>query len=120
MSLKTSQIKRSSSISNGCSSSRSKLLINSIPHHIPSPPITKVTAASDSVYLLSPSFGSTSQSTSVILTLEPLYNTFKRKNLILCNNEPIKIGRSINKSTTPSDSNGFFDSKVLSRSHAEI
>src|SRR6185369_12632143 len=47
-------------------------------------------------------------------------NTFKRKNLVLCNNELIKIGRSINKLTTPSDSNGFFDSKVLSRSHAEI
>ncbi|CAJ0825158.1 9308_t:CDS:2, partial [Entrophospora sp. SA101] len=36
------------------------------------------------------------------------------------NGEPLKIGRSINKSTTPSETNGFFDSKVLSRSHAEI
>ncbi|CAJ0643494.1 16415_t:CDS:2, partial [Entrophospora sp. SA101] len=50
----------------------------------------------------------------------PVNDTFKRKTLFLYNKEPLKIGRSINKSTTPSETNGFFDSKVLSRSHAEI
>ncbi|CAJ0829558.1 3016_t:CDS:2 [Entrophospora sp. SA101] len=115
MSLKTSLIRRSSSISNGSSSSRSRLL-NSF-NYIPS--TTTNSTASNAVHLSS-SFRPTSQPTSINLTLEPLNDTFKRKNLVLYDNEPIKIGRSINKSTTPSESNGFFDSKVLSRSHAEI
>jgi hypothetical protein len=34
--------------------------------------------------------------------------------------EPLKIGRQVNSKTKPAPSNGYFDSKVLSRNHAEI
>ncbi|KAI9179866.1 hypothetical protein H9P43_005198 [Blastocladiella emersonii ATCC 22665] len=34
--------------------------------------------------------------------------------------ERIKVGRATSSKTTPMPSNGFFDSKVLSRSHAEV
>ncbi|KAI9138367.1 SMAD/FHA domain-containing protein [Paraphysoderma sedebokerense] len=42
------------------------------------------------------------------------------KTIDLFENNPVKIGRQTNSKTVPSLSNGFFDSKVLSRNHAEI
>lgn len=56
-----------------------------------------------------------------ILILLPLNGTFDRKQI----NVPyapdlLRIGRQTNAKTVPTPVNGFFDSKVLSRQHAEI
>ncbi|KAI8810097.1 hypothetical protein BJ742DRAFT_207591 [Cladochytrium replicatum] len=52
------------------------------------------------------------------VVLEPLNDTFVTKRLELY--EPVKIGRKVNVKTGPEPTNGVFDSKVLSRNHAEI
>lgn len=55
------------------------------------------------------------------IVLLPINDTFETKTIRLpYHPEVIRIGRQTNKSTVPSCDNGFFDSKVLSRSHAEI
>jgi pSer/pThr/pTyr-binding forkhead associated (FHA) protein len=56
-----------------------------------------------------------------VLALIPLNGTFERKQI----NVPyfpdvLRIGRQTNAKTVPTPSNGYFDSKVLSRQHAEI
>ncbi|KAE8144911.1 hypothetical protein BDV25DRAFT_134248 [Aspergillus avenaceus] len=56
-----------------------------------------------------------------ILTLLPLNGTFEKKQI----NVPyfpdvLRIGRQTNAKTVPTPANGFFDSKVLSRQHAEV
>jgi pSer/pThr/pTyr-binding forkhead associated (FHA) protein len=56
----------------------------------------------------------------ITIILEPLNDTFQQKRVTLSEGDSIKIGRMTNKSTTPTESNGYFDSKVLSRNHAEI
>lgn len=58
---------------------------------------------------------------SAFLYLLPMNGTFERKTI----NVPyfpdvLRIGRQTNAKTAPTASNGFFDSKVLSRQHAEI
>ncbi|KAH8926880.1 hypothetical protein BT69DRAFT_1207803, partial [Atractiella rhizophila] len=55
------------------------------------------------------------------LHLTPLNDTFVPKQISL--NPPgtrVKIGRQTNAKTVPNDRNGYFDSKVLSRMHAEV
>jgi len=55
------------------------------------------------------------------LMLLPLNGTFERKIIPLPYFPDIlRIGRQTNAKTIPTQSNGFFDSKVLSRQHAEI
>ncbi|CAG8642383.1 21250_t:CDS:10 [Cetraspora pellucida] len=54
------------------------------------------------------------------LILDSLTELFGTKRLLLVEGKPIKIGRSINKLTNPAETNGYYDSKVLSRTHAEI
>src|SRR4051794_11877568 len=56
----------------------------------------------------------------IALVLEPVNETFQPKRLTLVEGSYVKIGRMTNKGTTPTDSNGYFDSKVLSRNHAEV
>jgi FHA domain len=56
-----------------------------------------------------------------VLALLPLNGTFERKQI----NVPfqpgiLKVGRQTNAKTVPTPVNGHFDSKVLSRSHAEV
>ncbi|GKZ83300.1 hypothetical protein AnigIFM56816_008391 [Aspergillus niger] len=56
-----------------------------------------------------------------ILTLLPINGTFDKKQI----NVPfypdlLRIGRQTNAKTVPTPVNGYFDSKVLSRQHAEI
>ncbi|GAA5931210.1 uncharacterized protein JCM15063_002577 [Sporobolomyces koalae] len=55
------------------------------------------------------------------LHLIPLNNTFVPKQVSL---DPpghkVKIGRQTNAKTVPNGTNGYFDSKVLSRAHAEV
>ena len=57
------------------------------------------------------------------LHLYPLNDTFIPKQVSLYPPGPhnrIKIGRQTNAKTVPAPNNGYFDSKVLSRAHAEV
>ncbi|KTW28911.1 hypothetical protein T552_01538 [Pneumocystis carinii B80] len=57
----------------------------------------------------------------VCLILAPINDTFERKCLWLPSwPQTLRIGRQINSRTAPAPNNGFFDSKVLSRAHAEV
>lgn len=59
---------------------------------------------------------------TALLILLPMNGTFERKqiNVPMQPDPPQKIGRQTNNKTTPKPDNGYFDSKVLSRQHAEI
>ncbi|KAF5344619.1 hypothetical protein D9757_013904 [Collybiopsis confluens] len=54
------------------------------------------------------------------LYLYPLNDSFIPKHISLVHNQHVKIGRQTNAKTTPGERNGYFDSKVLSRQHAEV
>jgi hypothetical protein len=54
------------------------------------------------------------------LYLYPLNESFVPKHISLAHNQRVKIGRQTNAKTAPGERNGFFDSKVLSRQHAEV
>ncbi|KAG1733163.1 hypothetical protein EDB19DRAFT_1639852 [Suillus lakei] len=54
------------------------------------------------------------------LYLYPLNDTFIPKHISLHSGQRVKIGRQTNAKTIPAERNGYFDSKVLSRQHAEI
>lgn len=54
------------------------------------------------------------------LYLYPLNDSFIPKHISLINNQHVKIGRQTNAKTVPAERNGYFDSKVLSRQHAEV
>ena len=59
--------------------------------------------------------------TPILLTLLPVNGTFEKKQIVVpILPELLRIGRQTNVKTTPTPANGYFDSKVLSRSHAEI
>ncbi|PKY06571.1 hypothetical protein P168DRAFT_279989 [Aspergillus campestris IBT 28561] len=56
-----------------------------------------------------------------VLTLIPLNGTFEKKQInVPFYPEVLRIGRQTNAKTVPTPMNGYFDSKVLSRQHAEI
>lgn len=56
-----------------------------------------------------------------VLSLLSLNGTFDRKTIsVPFYPETLRIGRQTNAKTVPTPVNGFFDSKVLSRQHAEI
>lgn len=56
-----------------------------------------------------------------ILILLPMNGTFDRKQInVPYYPEVLRIGRQTNAKTVPTPLNGFFDSKVLSRQHAEV
>ncbi|KAG0050273.1 hypothetical protein BGZ83_004925 [Gryganskiella cystojenkinii] len=57
---------------------------------------------------------------SPVLVLEPVNSTFAMKSLELPDQTKVKIGRQTGVTTAPHPSNGYFDSKVLSRVHAEV
>ena len=58
---------------------------------------------------------------TALLVLQPLTCTFDRKQIVVpFFPEVHKIGRQTNQKTIPAATNGYFDSKVLSRQHAEI
>ncbi|KAF8137168.1 hypothetical protein EV363DRAFT_1253657 [Boletus edulis] len=54
------------------------------------------------------------------LYLYPLNDTFVSKHIALTSGQRVKIGRQTNAKTVPAERNGYFDSKVLSRQHAEV
>ena len=57
---------------------------------------------------------------TAILALLPMTGTFERKQIVLpFFPDTLRIGRQTNAKTVPTASNGYFDSKVLSRQHAE-
>ncbi|KAL8952215.1 MAG: hypothetical protein Q9222_001870 [Ikaeria aurantiellina] len=56
-----------------------------------------------------------------VLALQPLTGTFERKQIsVPYFPEVLRIGRQTNAKTVPTTANGYFDSKVLSRQHAEV
>ncbi|OLN96605.1 Uncharacterized protein C3H7.13 [Colletotrichum chlorophyti] len=56
-----------------------------------------------------------------VLYLLSLNGTFERKTIsVPIYPESLRIGRQTNQKTIPTATNGYFDSKVLSRQHAEI
>ncbi|KAL1301479.1 hypothetical protein AAFC00_005726 [Neodothiora populina] len=58
---------------------------------------------------------------TAILHLLPMNGTFERKTITVpFFPDVLRIGRQTNQKTAPTPSNAFFDSKVLSRQHAEI
>lgn len=65
---------------------------------------------------------STGPRNTALLILLPMNGTFERKQISvpIHPDPPQKIGRQTNNKTTPKQDNGYFDSKVLSRQHAEI
>lgn len=79
----------------------------------PSPPVySSAEAAANAQGLVYPA-----------LHLHPLNDTFAPKQISLAPpgpNNRIKIGRQTNAKTVPNPTNGYFDSKVLSRMHAEV
>ena len=54
------------------------------------------------------------------LYLYPLNDSFVPKHIALTGGQRVKIGRQTNAKTVPAERNGYFDSKVLSRQHAEV
>ncbi|KAG6831359.1 hypothetical protein H0H87_005370 [Tephrocybe sp. NHM501043] len=54
------------------------------------------------------------------LYLYPLNDSFIPKHISLAHGQRVKIGRQTNAKTAPGERNGYFDSKVLSRQHAEV
>ncbi|KAJ3298817.1 hypothetical protein HK104_010265 [Borealophlyctis nickersoniae] len=64
------------------------------------------------------SYGDAALANTPTLILEPLNDTFVTKRIELF--ETLKIGRKVNTKTNPEPTNGVFDSKVLSRNHAEV
>ncbi|KAF2674551.1 hypothetical protein BT63DRAFT_13476 [Microthyrium microscopicum] len=64
---------------------------------------------------------STVNETTPVLYLTPMNGTFERKTITVpFFPDVIKIGRQTNAKSLPTQYNGYFDSKVLSRSHAEV
>ena len=58
---------------------------------------------------------------TAILALLPMTGTFERKQIVVpFFPETLRIGRQTNAKTIPTAVNGYFDSKVLSRQHAEV
>lgn len=54
--------------------------------------------------------------------LSPLseLESFQEKRIVLKEGQTVKIGRKVSSKTAPDPSNGYFDAKVLSRTHAEL
>ncbi|KAF2220374.1 hypothetical protein BDZ85DRAFT_35255 [Elsinoe ampelina] len=58
---------------------------------------------------------------SAFLYLLPMNGTFERKTIhVPYYPDVLRIGRQTNAKTAPTPTNGYFDSKVLSRQHAEV
>ena len=58
---------------------------------------------------------------TAILALLPMTGTFERKQIVVpFFPDTLRIGRQTNAKTIPTAVNGYFDSKVLSRQHAEV
>ncbi|KAI0475849.1 hypothetical protein GGR56DRAFT_639912 [Xylariaceae sp. FL0804] len=68
-----------------------------------------------------PVAGSLEPGNQPVLYLLSLNGTFERKTIsVPFSPETLRIGRQTNAKTVPTPINGFFDSKVLSRNHADV
>ncbi|KAI9032732.1 hypothetical protein CLU79DRAFT_727657 [Phycomyces nitens] len=67
-----------------------------------------------------PTKSSTRSHATNTLILQSRNNTFQTKMLELRDKIHLKIGRQTSSKTSPGPLNGYFDSKVLSRTHAEL
>ena len=70
--------------------------------------------------MAAPSPISSSQLRYPALYLYPLNDSFIPKHIPLSGNQHVKIGRQTNEKNAPSEINGYFDSKILSRQHAKV
>ncbi|KAI5801386.1 hypothetical protein DFH27DRAFT_525049 [Peziza echinospora] len=93
--------------------------VNSVsmnPNHQPAPILPSQHRGAQ----LSSGNGTDNPGTSYLMLL-PLNNSFEAKFIPLpYYPETLRIGRQTNAKTLPTPSNGYFDSKVLSRQHAEV
>ena len=65
--------------------------------------------------------GQNSSEPPAVLYLRPVNGTFERKTITVPFwPDVLRIGRQTNQKTIPTPQNGYFDSKVLSRQHAEV
>lgn len=68
-----------------------------------------------------PGVGQGGSEQAAVLVLLPMNGTFERKQIsVPLFPEILRIGRQTNAKTVPTPVNGYFDSKVLSRQHAEV
>ncbi|KAI0051381.1 hypothetical protein FA95DRAFT_1676087 [Auriscalpium vulgare] len=67
-----------------------------------------------------PPFATNIQQPLPALYLYPLNDSFIPKHIHLPPGQRVKIGRQTNAKSAPGERNGYFDSKVLSRQHAEV
>ena len=82
-------------------------------------PFTVVSSSSTFSTMPTP-FTHGQQPVSPALYLYPLNDSFVPKHIALLSQQRVKIGRQTNAKTVPGERNGYFDSKVLSRQHAEV
>jgi hypothetical protein len=65
--------------------------------------------------------GEVQEDNTPVLHLAPINGTFERKTLrVPFHPDVIRLGRQTSEQTIPTAQNGYFDSKVLSRQHAEV
>lgn len=87
--------------------------------HQPSPVVPSTNRPQPNGVMLEPPPGQSEP--TAILALSPMTGTFERKQIIVpYYPEVLRIGRQTNAKTVPTAVNGYFDSKVLSRQHAEV
>ncbi|KAI2472272.1 hypothetical protein F4781DRAFT_383986 [Annulohypoxylon bovei var. microspora] len=93
----------------------------SAPMHSPSPVLPSQGLIGAQQAMPRPMTDSLPAGNQPVLYLLSLNGTFERKTIsVPFSPETLRIGRQTNAKTVPTPVNGFFDSKVLSRQHAEI
>lgn len=92
-----------------------------VPTHQPSPVLALPGQIVSSNGMARPAMENMSPGRQPVLYLSSLNGTFERKTIsVPFHPETLRIGRQTNAKTVPTPVNGYFDSKVLSRQHAEI
>ncbi|KAI4866213.1 hypothetical protein F4820DRAFT_417971 [Hypoxylon rubiginosum] len=93
----------------------------SAPMHSPSPVLPSQGLVGAQQAMPRPITESMPAGSAPVLYLLSLNGTFERKTIsVPFSPDTLRIGRQTNAKTVPTPINGFFDSKVLSRQHAEI
>ncbi|KAG4222810.1 hypothetical protein PC116_g28717 [Phytophthora cactorum] len=93
----------------------------SAPMHSPSPVLPSQGMIGAQQGMSRPMTDSLPGGNQPVLYLLSLNGTFERKTIsVPFSPETLRIGRQTNAKTVPTPINGYFDSKVLSRQHAEI
>lgn len=104
-------------LSSGPTASSSMSAIHQPPHVIPSQHLLQSTQQNGARQIN----GTSGDPPAAVLTLVPLNSTFEKKHIhVPYYPEVLRIGRQTNAKTVPTPVNGYFDSKVLSRQHAEV